>query len=732
MKPIYLDYNATTPLAPEVAAAMEDCLRLHYGNPSSSHVYGVETRQLVEEARRQVAELLGAAPGEIIFTSGGTESNNMAIIGAVRALPTRGGHIVTTAVEHPAVTEVCRYLEREGYRVTWVPVDSLGRVDPDDVRRSIAPDTVLISVMHANNEVGTIQPVAAIGAIAREHGIPFHTDAAQSVGKVLVRVDELNVDLLSVAGHKLYAPKGVGALYVRQGVRLGNVLFGAGQEQGRRPGTENTIHIVGLGRACALAAAELPRREARLRETRDLLWNILREGIADIRRNGDPDHCLPNTLSAGVGGVMVSALLAELSDVAASAGAACHENTGEPSDTLKAMQVPLHYALGTLRLSTGRSTTEEEVRLAGARIVEVAARLQSRSGGSAASAPETVRLTQYTAGLGCACKLRPQLLEEILRRFQVPPSGDLLVGTDSADDASVYRLTDDLALVVTVDFFTPIVDDPFNFGMIAAANSLSDVYAMGGRPLLALNIVGFPSHRLPVRVLETILEGAARKVAEAGVSIVGGHTVDDPEPKFGLAVVGLVDPRRVVRNSTAVPGDTLVLTKPLGTGIISTALKRGVVAPEAEAAMIRSMARLNAAAARAMEQTGVSAATDVTGFGLLGHLLEMTRSSGVEAEVVAGQVPLLPEAERLAALGMIPGGTVANREYVEPHVDWAAGVRESQRALLCDAQTSGGLLMAVPSEKADRLMEALAYEGVAEARPIGRITGKGNGRIRVV
>lgn len=730
--PIYLDYNATTPLAPEVMAVMEECLHRQFGNPSSSHAYGLAARQLVEDARRQVAGLLGAAPGEIVFTSGGTEANNLAIIGVSRALAARGRHIITSAVEHPAVAEVCRYLEGEGFRITIVPVDGRGRVDPDDIRRSITAETILVTIMHANNEVGTIQPLAAIAAMARERGVLFHTDAAQSAGKIPVRVDELGVDLLSLAGHKLYAPKGVGALYVRQGVRLAKVLFGAGQEGGQRPGTENTIHVAGLGRACALAQAELPQRAEHLQTTRDELWEILRAGIPDLRRHGDPESGLPNTLSVGVGGVMVSALLAELTDVAASAGAACHENSGEPSPTLQAMRVPLHFALGTVRLSTGRGTTGEEVRRAGTRLVDVARRLQSRSATVSVPAMGEVRLTRFTAGLGCACKLRPQLLEEVLGKFRTLPSPALLVGNDSADDAAVYLLSEELALVLTVDFFTPVVDDPFHFGAVAAANSLSDIYAMGGRPLLALNIVGFPSHRLPLSVLEAILRGAAAKAAEAGIPIAGGHTVDDPEPKFGLVVAGLVHPDRIVRNSTAAAGDVLVLTKPVGTGIISTALKRGAADPDTAAAMIANMERLNAAGARAMTRTGVSAATDITGFGLLGHLLEMTRSSGVEAEVTAEAVPLLPRVEELAALGMVPGGTQANREYVAPHVEWAESIPETLRLVLCDAQTSGGLLLAVPEERAASLVKALADEGESGARAIGRITGRGEGKIRVV
>ena len=381
--PIYLDYNATTPVAPEVFATMEPWLRGGFGNPSSAHPYGRAAREAVERARSEVAGLLGAAPEEILFTSGGTESNNLALIGAARALRPQGRHLVTTAVEHPTVLEVCRWLERaEGFALTVVPVDGAGRVDPEDVRRALRPDTLLVSVMHANNEVGAIQPVAEVAAHCRDAGVLLHSDAAQSAGKIPVDVNALGVDLLTVAGHKLYAPKGVGALYVRRGVRLEPVFFGAGQEGGRRPGTENVPYIAGLGRACALAAAELGGRPAHLRRTRDLLWELLAAEVSDIRRHGPvlttagPEPVLPNTLSVGFGGMLVSDLLAALPEVSASAGAACHGAGGKPSATLAAMGVPDRYALGTVRFSTGRPTTEEEIRRAASAIASAIHRLR--------------------------------------------------------------------------------------------------------------------------------------------------------------------------------------------------------------------------------------------------------------------------------------------------------------------------------------------------------------------
>ena len=361
MKPIYLDYNATTPIDPEVAAAMLPCIREHFGNPSSAHVYGVEARRIVEEARGQVASLLGCRPGEVLFTSGGTESNNHAVKGAARALRRRGNHIVTSAVEHPAVLEVCHALSAEGFEVSVIPVDATGLVDLAALERAIGDRTVLVSVMHANNEVGTIQPVAEIARLARRRGALVHTDAAQSVGKIPVDAADLGVDLLTVAGHKLYAPKGVGALYIREGVRLETFMHGAGHESGRRAGTENVIGIAGLGAACEAARRDLDGNRERMRKTRDRLQDGLLRAVEGVRVNGHPEQRLPNTLSVSFSGLDAGALLAAMEGLAASAGAACHGTSVEVSRTLRAMAVPLEWARGTIRLSTGKYTTEGEV-----------------------------------------------------------------------------------------------------------------------------------------------------------------------------------------------------------------------------------------------------------------------------------------------------------------------------------------------------------------------------------
>jgi cysteine desulfurase len=361
MRPIYLDYNATTPIDPEVAAAMLPYIREHFGNPSSSHGYGLEARKGVEKARGQVAALLNCSPAEIVFTSGGTESNNHAIKGVARAHRRRGNHIITSAFEHPAVTEVCESLAADGFDITYVPVDTRGIINLDAIEEAITERTILISVMHANNEAGTIQPVGAITGIARERGILVHTDAAQTVGKISVDVVELAVDLLTVAGHKLYAPKGIGALFIREGVELEKFMHGAGHEQGRRAGTENVIEIAGLGMACEAAKRDLAANMDRMRRTRDRLQEGLLRAVSDVHVNGHPDRRLPNTLSVSFKGINAGALLEAMEGLAASAGAACHGNSVELSRTLRAMAVPVEWARGTIRLSTGKYTTDGEV-----------------------------------------------------------------------------------------------------------------------------------------------------------------------------------------------------------------------------------------------------------------------------------------------------------------------------------------------------------------------------------
>ena len=359
--PIYLDYNATTPVDPEVAAVMLPYLQEHFGNPSSSHPYGRRTKAALETARGQVAALLQCRPEEIVFTSGGSESNNYAIKGAAFANRARGNHIITSAVEHPAVTEVCRYLAGQGFTVTYLPVDADGQVSPEMLAAAIRPETTLVSIMHANNEVGAIQPIESIASITRARNILLHCDAAQSVGKIPVEVLRLGVDLLSVAGHKLYAPKGVGALYIRKGIQLEQLIHGANHESNRRAGTENVLLNVGLGKACEIAGRDLKRNMAHLQVMRDRLFEGLRREAGAIRLNGHPRERLPNTLSIGFENIEANRLIAQMPHLAVSAGAACHADAVTVSQTLAAMQVPLSAAMGTIRFSTGKYTTAEEI-----------------------------------------------------------------------------------------------------------------------------------------------------------------------------------------------------------------------------------------------------------------------------------------------------------------------------------------------------------------------------------
>ncbi len=321
-KPVYFDYNATTPLVPEVIEAMRPFLEEHFGNPSSNHIYGYVMRDAVSHARNQVAKLLGATPEEIVFTSGGTESNNHALKGVARACQHRGNHIITSVTEHPAVLQVCGWLSRNGFDITYLPVDGNGRVDPDALRQKITNRTVIVSIMHANNETGTIGPIRALADIAHAHGALMHTDAAQSVGKIPVRVDALGVDLLSVAGHKVYAPKGIGALYIRCGTPIEPLMHGAGHENGCRAGTENVLEIVGLGAACEIVRRDGDKIAAHLKSVTSLLLELLTASIPETQVNGYQAECLPNTLNISFLGVDAHLLLEALrKDVAASAGA---------------------------------------------------------------------------------------------------------------------------------------------------------------------------------------------------------------------------------------------------------------------------------------------------------------------------------------------------------------------------------------------------------------------------
>lgn len=361
--PVYLDYNATTPVAPEVADAIIPYLREYFGNPSSAHVFGQQAKLAVAQARAKVGALIHARATDIIFTGSATEANNLAILGVARALGRRG-HLIISAVEHPAVMAPAKQLEADGWAVTVVPVDEYGRVSPAEVQKALRPDTALVSIMHANNEIGTLQPVAEIAAIVKAHGALMHTDAAQSAGKVLLDVEDLGVDLLTLAGHKFYATKGVGALYVRPGTLITSVLMGADHERGLRPGTENVPAIVGLGEAASIAQERLPATGQHLKNLRDILHNNLVRSIPELRLNGHPEYRLPNTLNVSFPGVSGRELLDRCAnDVAASLGSACHAHGDEISGVMAAMGMENDAvrAMGAVRLSVGVMTTEEEI-----------------------------------------------------------------------------------------------------------------------------------------------------------------------------------------------------------------------------------------------------------------------------------------------------------------------------------------------------------------------------------
>lgn len=360
MDRVYLDYNASTPIAPEVIEAMKPLMDDYYGNPSALHWAGSPVKEKLSVARRQVAELLSCKPEEIIFTSGGSEANNFALKGYFFKNLSKGKHIITTRIEHPAILNPCKYLEKQGALVTYVGVDQNGRVSVEEVEKAITKETGLITIMHSNNEVGTIQPIAEIGELAEKYNIAFHTDASQSVGKVPINVQELKVDMLTIAGHKLYAPKGIGALYIRDGIELEPIIHGAGHESGLRAGTENTLLAVALGKACEIAGKHIYEKE--IKELTDYFWSELKANFGeDVVLNGDPVHRLPNTLNVSFINRVGQDILSAIPQLAASTGSACHAGSVELSPVLKAMQVPEYVGMGAIRFSLGRSTTKAEI-----------------------------------------------------------------------------------------------------------------------------------------------------------------------------------------------------------------------------------------------------------------------------------------------------------------------------------------------------------------------------------
>ena len=381
MNRIYMDNAATTRVTQPVLEAMMPCLTTVYGNPSSVHAFGRDARRLLDEARAKVAAALNAKPNEIYFTGCGTESDNWAVRGSAYALKAKGNHIITSAIEHHAILHTCQQLEREGFKVTYLPVDEYGQVSAADVEKAITPETTLISIMTANNEIGTIQPIAEIGAIARAHGVRFHTDAVQAVGAIPVDVKAMNVDLLSLSGHKLHAPKGVGALYIRSGVRLERLMNGGAQERTQRPGTENMPSIVGLGRAIELATAHLDEKAAYVSALRDRLINGILETIPDTRLNGHPTNRLPGNCNVSIRYIEGESMLLNLDikGIAASSGSACTSGSLDPSHVLLAIGLAHEVAHGSLRFSLNEDNTEEEIDYVIKSLDEVVRRLRAMS-----------------------------------------------------------------------------------------------------------------------------------------------------------------------------------------------------------------------------------------------------------------------------------------------------------------------------------------------------------------
>jgi len=381
MKRVYLDHNATTPTHPEVVKAILPYFKEVFGNASSVHQFGQQARKAIDEAREKIANFIGASPKEIVFTSGGTEANNLALKGVVYANERKGKHIITSSMEHHAVLNPCKYLEKKGFKVTYLPVDKYGLVDPEKVRKAVTKETILISIIHANNEVGTIEPVAEIGKIAKEIGIYFHTDAAQTVGKIPVNVNELNIDLLSLSGHKIYGPKGIGVLYIRKGTRIQPLIQGGHHELNRRAGTENVPAIVGLGKAIEIAKATMEKESMRLTNLRNKLCSGIGEKIDYVRLNGHPGKRLPNTLNMSFEFVEGESMILnlDLEGIAVSTGSACTSGSLEPSHVLKAMRVDPAVAQGSIRFSLGKDNTEEDIDYVLEVLPEIVSRLRAMS-----------------------------------------------------------------------------------------------------------------------------------------------------------------------------------------------------------------------------------------------------------------------------------------------------------------------------------------------------------------
>ena len=784
---IYLDYNATTNIHEEVRKAMEPYLNIYFGNPSSSHKYGIQTKKGILKARQQIAKMLNCSSNEIIITSGASESNNLANKGIINYYFHKNTNpqkisVISSTIEHPSVYEIFPYMKsiyKDNIDTISIPCDSKGIIDLEIFKNKMEKNTLLVSIMLANNETGCVQPIKEICEYAKKINPEciVHTDASQALGKIPVDVKELGVDLLTVAGHKIYGPKGIGALYIKNGIekKIEKIMHGASHENNMRAGTENVLEIVGLGEACELISRDLMKRLRQFLLTRNIIYKIISENIpksnyilqgpeidtnVDINKLTDDEvlelvkkeRRLSNTLYISFPGIEANLILDKLSDkIACSAGAACHSEGVTMSHVLQAMKVSPLVAMGTLRISTGVLTTEKEAEEGAKGIVEVVKQLMPKNKVESDNllnlvkedeeAIKSCRLTKNTHGMGCGCKISPKLLQEVLSSLPIqkciPDDKNILVDNRSFDDASVYDLTtfnkdkQELALVSTLDFFTPICDNPYDFGSISCSNTLSDIYAMGAKPINALSIVAFPVTLMPNIILKEILRGAQDKADEAGCPILGGHSIDDNEPKFGLSVNGLVDKNNIWKNNNVKEGDYIIMTKKLGTGVIMTSLKKDMVKKDEKCVIdaIETMKYLNKYHCELVVNNSIKidACTDITGFGLLGHLSEcLSRESNqnLYAEIDYNKLVFISDRiNELVEMGMSPGGAKSNLAYVEGKVFYDKNMTENEKLLINDPQTSGGLLMFMKEEEKNKMIK-LCEEQKLECFEIGKISGK--------
>ena len=788
---IYLDYNATTNIHEEVRKAMEPYLNIYFGNPSSSHKYGIQTKKGIVKARNQIAKMLNCSSSEIIITSGASESNNYANKGIINYYfhnnpsPEKIS-VISSSIEHPSVMEIYPFLKsiyKDKIETIIIPCDSKGIIDLEVFKEKMQKNTLLVSMMLANNETGCVQPIKEITEFAKKinPNCIVHTDASQALGKIPVDVKNLGVDLLTVAGHKIYGPKGIGALFIKTGVekKLEKIIHGATHENNLRAGTENVLEIVGLGQACELISRDLIKRMRQFMITRNIIYKTISEKVPknyyvlqgpeidtniDINKLNDEqlielvkkEKRLTNTLYISFPGIEANLILDKLSDkIACSAGAACHSEGVNMSHVLQAMKVNPQIAMGTLRISTGVLTTEKDAEESAKNIAEVVLQLMPKNNILEESnllkyvkedeeAINNCRLTKNTHGMGCGCKISPKLLQEVLSSLPIqkciPNNKNILVDNSSFDDGSVYNLTPfyfsskenkELALVSTLDFFTPICDNPYDFGSISCANALSDIYAMGAKPINALSIVAFPITLLPKIILREILRGAQDKADEAECPILGGHSIDDNEPKFGLSVNGLVEKNKIWKNNSVKKDNYILLTKKIGTGVIMTSLKKDIVDKNEKCVKdaIDTMKTLNKYHCDLVVENNIKidACTDITGFGLLGHLSECLlgeENKNLYAEINYNKIKFISDKiNELVEMGMSPGGAKSNLAYVDGKVNYDKKMTENEKLLINDPQTSGGLLMFMNEEEKNKMMK-LCEEKKLECFEIGKIIEK--------